>query len=811
MRDCRFVLLSLVFLFFDPCSPTPAHSLRPRPLIGDASSVEALVERLLTRGAASHFNFQLQDEDCDSGVAPPCFGIEDTDDGRVLITGTTASELTAGLGWYLRRFCNMTIGWPRGGGSNLFIPDQWPAVGPRRFSRQRNSPFSYLMNVCTHSYSLVWYSWKEWEAFIDWMALSGINLMLAMTGQEEVQYKVFRKLGVADESIRSWFNGPALLTWSRGQNEYGGGILGPLPRSWMRDQWNLQRKILPRLRSLGIVGQLPGFQGNVPVQLKTIYNDTNMTEAGATGWIDSLDPFFGKIADMWMETIIADFGTDHWYQLDGYFNGGVPPWFASKESETMSEWHHQVPLQRTGVQNEIERDLMAFRRATSAYTGLNRTDPNAVWSYQGWAIVDWDSLDEAKTFKGFADSVPPGKFVVIDMSRHGEGEWKQFNASAFFGVNFVYTSLHNFGGTDGLKGDLSVVNKIPFNVPSHANVIGTGATPEGIDQNTIYYEFIFEQNFRSEPVKNVADHAVERSHRRYGLSDKNTFVAQAWILLTESAYSTDLSVQDPSGVKSLPGTSSWFQGDRKTPQPALCKIYRAWEELIKAIEDDSGLSNSEPFVYDLINTGREVLANIATPASMNFSDAFSRDLMDKADLIRTGSFHMNVLEDLDSLVGTDNSFLLGPWIDSARKWGTNRYDCPSSILGTANCDHFMEWNARTQITTWNPTSKADIKIPAGPIDYAGKHWNGLIKDYYAERSHITLQQALRDQAVGHPLNTTAINLLRANLAYNWTTSTKKYPSTGIGDPSTLSRSMHDKYRSWFSSCTSGSGPISNIK
>lgn len=37
-------------------------------------------------------------------------------------------------------------------------------------------------------YSLVWYSWGDWQEFIDWMSLSGINLYLAMTGQEEVLY-----------------------------------------------------------------------------------------------------------------------------------------------------------------------------------------------------------------------------------------------------------------------------------------------------------------------------------------------------------------------------------------------------------------------------------------------------------------------------------------------------------------------------------------------------------------------------------------------------------------------------------------------
>ena len=64
-----------------------------------------------------------------------------------------------------------------------------------------------------------------------------------------------------------------LLTWSRGQNEYGAGIAGPLPRSWMKGQWALQKQILGRYRELGIVGQLPAFQGNVPVGLKALKHD----------------------------------------------------------------------------------------------------------------------------------------------------------------------------------------------------------------------------------------------------------------------------------------------------------------------------------------------------------------------------------------------------------------------------------------------------------------------------------------------------------------------------------------------------------
>ena len=78
-----------------------------------------------------------------------------------------------------------------------------------------------------------------------------------------------------DKSIREFFNGPAYLTWSRGQSMQSvgssalpeGGESG-LPRSWMQAQWKLQKFILNLTRPLGIIGVLPAFQGNLPPQIK---------------------------------------------------------------------------------------------------------------------------------------------------------------------------------------------------------------------------------------------------------------------------------------------------------------------------------------------------------------------------------------------------------------------------------------------------------------------------------------------------------------------------------------------------------------
>lgn len=39
--------------------------------------------------------------------------------------------------------------------------------------------------------SFVWWDWERWEKETDWMALQGINLPLAFTGQEAIWQKVF--------------------------------------------------------------------------------------------------------------------------------------------------------------------------------------------------------------------------------------------------------------------------------------------------------------------------------------------------------------------------------------------------------------------------------------------------------------------------------------------------------------------------------------------------------------------------------------------------------------------------------------------
>jgi alpha-N-acetylglucosaminidase len=781
-----------------------------------ATAVLALIERLLP-GGSSHFQLSVT-----HSTAGHCFSVTDSADGRIAISASDASTLSSGLGFYLRERCNMTIGWTRGGGNNgVEVPARWPTMASSGgdATRCRLVDHLYFMNVCTHSYSLDWSGWKEWEQLLYWMALTGVNNYLAMTGQEEVAYRALTSVGLSDTDVRAWFNGPAFLTWSRGQNEYGAGIGGPLPRSFMKAQYALQKQIVARSRELGIVGQLPGFQGNVPIQLKDILHDANITREGYTGWMDSLDPHFGEIADKWMGELVSSFGTDHWYQLDGYFDGGTAPWRAHEGATALKKLVRGPLGRRPATADPPTPDPLWLRRGMSAYQGLNRTDPEATWSFQGFAVEFWqDTPEQASALRGFITAAPPGKFVIIDMD-YGDGEWHKWNDAAYWGAPFVWSALHNFGGTDGLKGNMSYAARLPrAAMAPHAstNIVGSGFTMEGIDQNAAFYELIIDSHFGGGPeITSISQHMVDRAYRRYRLTSPSMALEAAWRELVDSVYAQEPSVQDQTGVshfgKADYGYSKWsFESDRHTPTPKMCAVWSAWGGLLAVAEDvaKSTHSLSEPLRYDLINVGREVLAQLSIPLSANFTEVLTQQpAIDAAALNKTGAAYAALLYDLDELVGTDTAFMLGPWINMARALAAPEdQDCtqstPTARVPTPvkDCAHFYEWNARCQITSWNPTPEGAKEVPDGPIDYAAKHWSGLIADYYAARVDKVLAAAMEDAAKGQPLDESKFELVKATHAYDFQVATKAYPLTPSADAVSVSRKMRAAYAAYFTSC-----------
>ena len=123
----------------------------------------------------------------------------------------------------------------------------------------------------------------------------------------------------------------------------------------------------------------------------------------------------------------------------------------------------------------------------------------------------------------------------------------------------------------------------------------------------------------------------------------------------------------------------------------------------------------------------------------------------------------------------------------------------------------------------DPTPKDAAKPGKETVDYASKHWAGLIKDYYAERVKVVQRQAMYEppsrshvarataslacawlrrsaSAAGKELDAAAVDKGKAALAWQWTTSQALYPTKAVGDALAVSRKMHEKYRSHFATC-----------
>lgn len=86
------------------------------------------------------------------------------------------------------------------------------------------------------------------------------------------------------------------------------------------------------------------------------------------------------------------------------------------------------------------------------------------------------------------------------MNEYGAGQWKEWHGS--WGIPFIWTANHVFGGNLGIKGNLTEINQIPFAAPPIAPVpagydpatqaVGVGYTPEGLDQNPACECILFE-------------------------------------------------------------------------------------------------------------------------------------------------------------------------------------------------------------------------------------------------------------------------------------------------------------------------------
>jgi len=698
------------------------------------SAITALTQRLLPKQASSFLFEQIK-----TPSIKDIFEVQ-SKDGKIIIRGNNTNSLAVGLNYYLKYYALTTVSWYKN--ESIHMPDILPMV-PKLVSMEAKCNNRFFLNYCTYGYTMPWWQWDDWQRLIDWMALNGITMPLAITGQEAVWYNVWKKFGFTDVQIRSYFTGPAYLPWHRMANIDHWD--GPLPQSWLDNQVALQKKIVKRERELGMTPVLPAFSGHVPQMLKEKYPDVKITSLGTWSGFDSvndaffldpLDTMFMKIQKAFLEEQTRLFGTDHIYGADP-FNEIKPP-----------SWE---PAYLASVSKTI-------------YNSMIQVDTAAKWLQMGWIFYNQQKNWTNERSKAYIKAVPQDKLIMLDYFCDKIEIWK--TTDKFYGQPYIWNFLSNFGGNTFIKGNIKDIETKLNNVFANGgpNFWGVGGTLEGFDVNMFMYEFVLEKVW-SKGFVDINEWAGKLAARRLGKYDADA--RKAWNLLFDKIYikgDVQHQIALPCAIPCFTGHSSWFT-DNTIPYSNK-DLLKVWALLLKSATANSPAT----YQFDVVNVGRQVLGNYFTIARDSFTAAYNRH--DLKTVETAGRNMMGIIDDMDKLLATNSCFLLGKWLSDAEAFGKNTVE-----------KKYYNQDARKIITLWG----------GNLADYASREWSGLMKDYYGKRWQMFIEDAINALKTNTQFNNKVFNKKIADFIKNWPQKTEKYPPLPRGNYLNISKAFYGKY------------------
>lgn len=659
---------------------------------------------------------------------------------KIVLAGSNGLSVASALNHYLKNFAHCDISW---NGSNLAIPDPMPVV-PAKIRQTTPYTYRYYLNYCTFNYTMSWWNWERWEKEIDWMALNGINMPLALTGQNSIWRRVYKSLGFTDKELESFFSGPAYFNWFWMGNLDGWG--GPLPLSWMKSHEALQKKILARQRELGMTPVLPAFTGHVPPAFKKRYPKALLKQTKWSGFpqvyiLDPEDPLFIEIGKRFIKEQTKTYGTDHLYSADT-FNENKPP---TNDSTYLSRMSKQV------------------------YQAMAAGDAQAKWIMQGWLFHFQSSFWKPTQIKALLNAVPDDRMIILDLWSENNPVWNK--TEAYYGKPWIWCMLHNFGGNISMYGRMDEVAGTPASLlgqPQAGQLSGIGLTPEAIEQNPVMYALMLENVWRDQPI-DLDNWIKNYARRRYGAY--NADAEKAWMILKNTVYNAGVSNGGPESI--ITGRPTFAA---KTTCTNPTKGYRpadlvpAWELMVKASEQ---LNTSAGFRYDLVDITRQVLANYADTLQRNFAKAYQQK--NKEQFTSIFNRFTNVISDMETLLATQPDFLLGRWLNDAVQWGATPAE-----------KKLYEKNARNLITLWGDQN-------SGLHEYACKQWSGMLNDFYLPRWQQFFTAAINALDNNQPFDQKAFEGTMKVWEWNWVNKQGGYNTEPVGDAVATVKKLFAKY------------------
>jgi len=646
----------------------------------------------------------------------------------LVVRGSSLSALGIAVHWYITRFAGgqlshagdgmcRELSWPR-------LADKIRLVSPYRYR--------YFFNYCTFSYSMAWWDWQEWERELDWMALHGVNLALAMVGAEAVWPKVLRRFEFDEAEIFEFLPGPAYLPWFHMGNLEGFG--GPLSPAWLDRRVALGQRILARMLELGIEPVLQGFYGMVPSRLclkrpaARVVPTGNWNGFTRPSLLDPTDPLFAELAEVYYEEQARLFGPARFFGGDPFHEGGDPG----------------------------QLDVTAGGRAIQQ--AMQAAHPGSIWVLQGWQENPSEAL-----LRG----VEPLHTLILDLFCETSSVYEQ--RAGFKGIPWVWGVVLNFGGNTPSHGKLDLIARKLAQATQRSDPpapCGLGGLMEGIHSNPVNWELLFDLAWLPgsfDLTTWLSDYACAR----YGKVDRR--VEAVWRILSETIYA------QPGAAEPLACAQPALGLNRVTTWGSAQLVYeptRLEQAAGLFLEAADALGGVDTYRYDLVDITRQALENRGQRLYHQIMVAFEHQK--RADFEALCQDFLDLLDDLAKLLASRSEFLLGRWLASARAMAADDREAD-----------LFEGNARMLLTTWGERAAA---IEGGVNDYAYREWAGLMRGYYRPRWEMFFTD-LHAKLMGTPCK----EIDWFAWERGWVDRRDRFPHEPYGDSVAIARQLHGKY------------------
>lgn len=667
-------------------------------LLGLTSCQTSVGEEDITKAAREVISRQIGNrcEDIHLEIVPSEKGKDvyeiQAENGQLTLKGSSSVALCHAFQKYLNKGCSSMKTW---GGQHMQLPDVWPD-----FEEKRTSPytFRYFLNVCTFGYTTPYWDWKRWEEEIDWMALHGVNMPLAATANEAIAERVWLRMGLSKNEIRSFFTAPAHLPWHRMGNLNTWD--GPLTDAWMQSQLDLQHRILDRYKELGMIPIVPAFAGFVPMAFAEKHPEISFKHLKWGGFDPKYNayvlppdsPYFKEIGRLFVEEWEKEFGKFTYYLSDS-FN------------------EMRLPVDPNDV--EGKHQLLA-QYGKSIYESIAAGNKDAVWVTQGWTFGYQHDFWDPKSLKALLSQVPNDKMLIVDLSNdfpkwvwHTKQTWKV--QDGYHGKQWIFSYVPNFGGKTQLTGELQMYassSAMALQSANKGNLVGFGSAPEGLENNEVIYELLADMGWTTEAIH------LDSWMKDYGKARYGAFPAKmekAWSLLRQSAYSSLYAYPRFTWQTVKPDTLRVSKLDFNDDFLYAVKLF---------LDCADELKGSELYVNDAIEFAAYFLA---TKADEFYIQALKADQTGNSKVMAENlNKAVSLLLTTDRLLASHPLYRLQPWVEYANQKGTTKEEKVS-----------YESNAKRLITTWGGIQG----------DYAARFWSGLIKDYYIPRMKLYLSDS----------------------------------------------------------------------